>query len=205
MSQEGLLKKISGLFFVKRRPHTHVPLEWRKPPTAKEYEDLLEWEGLVSIANWKNDDLNQYPLLKQDLADLEQHLLPAFWEFNQKAKHYQNRYYLYQWVFMLGAFVTTLLGALTTYAYTLDSTTSLLPNAFGILTAIISAITAFFNALSTQNSPQTRWAKSRRLAEELRMAYFKYLAHLDPYTGEDRVQKLRQNVLQIRRKETENG
>lgn len=206
-----MANRYENLFFNKRRPKRNVPIDWVPPA---DYEQELEWEGFISIKHWKEseqDDIEDYPLLKQDIADLEQHLMPVFWEFNQKAKHYQNRYYRYQWVFMWGAFLTTMLGALTTFAYSQDELASniggvdFVTTVLGIMTALVSALTAYYNYRSNQGSPQARWAKSRRLAEELRMNYYRYLGHLEPYNSKDRVQQLRRQVLEIRRKELQDA
>jgi hypothetical protein len=72
------------------------------------------------------------------------------------------------------------------------------------MTAIVGAVTAFITALSNRGEPLKRWGKTRRLAEELRMNYFNYLSHLPPYDKPDRVQKLREMVINIRVKEQEN-
>lgn len=197
-------RKMNNLFFIKRRPSFHIPAEWEPPKSRAEYEQLEEYEGFIVKSAWQHDDLDKFPTVKQDLADLEEHLLPTFWEFNQKARHYQNRFYFYQWVFMLGAFLTTLLGALTTYAYTFTEDSRAATITFGVLTAAVSAVTAYFNVLSDQGSPQKRWANTRRLSEELRMMYYRYLAHLPPFDKEDRLDQMRRLVLQVRRKENEN-
>lgn len=203
MSQ--LFRETRNLFFIRRLPKPHVSQEWQRPRTQEAFQDLLEYEGFISMRHWKANDLTQMATLKQDLEDLEEHLVPAFFEFNQKALHYQNRYILYQWVFMFGAFITTLLGALTTYAYTLSDDGGMAANVFGIMTAIVSGTSAYFNFVSDQGSPQRRWAKARRLAEELRMNYYRYLAHLEPFDKDDRVQQMRRMVIDIRRKEFQNG
>jgi hypothetical protein len=102
---------------------------------------------------------------------------------------------------MGGALLTTLLGALTTYAYTLQADGGMFANVAGLMTAVVSGITAYFNYVSDQGSPQKRWAKTRRLTEELRTNYYRYLAHLQPYHEADRVQQMRRMVIQVRRKE----
>jgi hypothetical protein len=195
---------VRNLFFFKRMPKPHVPSKWKRPSAEADYEMQKDWEGFVSPLFWKKDDLTKYPTLKQDLEDLDEHLLPAFWEFNQKAKHYQNRFYLYQWIFMGGALLTTFLGALTTYTYTLDNARDF-PEIAGIMTALVSGVTAYFNYVSDQGSPQKRWAKTRRLTEELRTNYYRYLAHLQPYHETDRVQQMRKMVITVRRKEVSDG
>jgi hypothetical protein len=203
-------------------------------------QQILDKDGFVSSALWQQHDINQHPVIAQDLRDLEQHLVPTFYEFSQKASYFQNRYYLYQWVFIWGAFLTTLFGTLTTYVYSPSFTAQATPEVqatpslaqpdaetaqaaplesqavarlgepntlsqlFGYLTALVGAVTAFFTALSNRGEPQKRWAKNRRLTEELRMQYFKYLAHLPPFDKPDRVQRLRELVVDSRIKEQEN-
>ncbi len=202
----GYFSNMKNIFVFKRRPSLHKPLEYEKPTDLETYHQQLDWEGFVSPLQWKDDDLDAFPTIRQDIADLEEHLLPAFFEFNQKALHYQNRFYLYQWVFMTGAFMTTFSGALTTYFYTLDnSAQDMLTSLMGFTTAAISGLTAAVTVLNDQNSPQRRWAKSRRLAEELRMTYFRYLAHLPPFDRIDRNQQLRSHVVGVRRKEHKDG
>lgn len=231
------------LFFFRRRPVLRgISMDWTTPD-GDDFQKMLEDDGFVSNAVWEQHDIQQHPIIAQDLRDLEQHLLPTFYEFSQKAKYFQNRYYLYQWVFIWGAFLTTLFGTLTTYVYNpflaLQSTPAAAITAnvtpapgqpgenavqadldtlftaqsgggntwsriFGYVTALLGAVTAFFTALSNRGEPQKRWAKNRRLTEELRMQYFKYLAHLPPFDKTDRVQRLRELVVDSRIKEQEN-
>jgi hypothetical protein len=193
---------IRDMFFIRRRPvFRGIGIEAVMPAdTTPEYQAMLENEGFVSNAFWKEDDLNKYPIIAQDLRDLQQHLIPSYFEFNQKSRYYQNRYYLYQWVFVVGAFVTTLFGTLAATSPTPEVAKSL-----KYLTAAVGAVTAYYTTLSNRGEPQKRWGKTRRLAEELRMNYFKYLSHLPPFDQADRVQKLREMVIDIRVKEQENG
>jgi Protein of unknown function (DUF4231) len=193
-----------NLFFRKRRPKLSVDRDYKRPASTKDYETALDNDGFIAKTYWRENDLNMFPTIDQDLKDLEEHLMPAFWEFNQKALHHQNRFYLYQWIMMFGAFGTTFLGALTTYAFAKDGDGSTWTVLFGILTGVLAAILTVFNVLSEQNAPQKRWAKARRLTEELRTNYYRYLAHLAPYNGADRIQQMRRFVVAIRRKENEN-
>lgn len=201
-------KRYQDLFFFRRRPRRNIPIEWERPAEDADYERLLDQEGFVSQTVWKEiygDDFASHPVIAQDLNDLDQHLLPTFFMLNQKAKYYQNVYYYYQWVFVWGAFLTTLLGTLA--AFTADpsvaSFESYLSRFLSILTAIVGATTAYFTALSNRGRPNERWAKTRTLAEELRTEYFKYLAHLSPYDKPDRVQVMRANIVEVRVKEQE--
>jgi len=204
----SLFSNLRHLFFVKRIPSLHIP-EDHEPVTDTNnpaYQQELEWQGFISHESLSPAEREQVPTLKQDLGDLEEHLMPAFWEFNQKAKHHQNRYYLYQWLFMGGAFVSTLSGTLTTYSYVVSGEENNLVAIFlGILTMLASFVTTLFTYMSQANNPQKRWAKARRLTEELRMNYFLYLSHIKPYDGDDRLFQMRRFVIDIRRKENDNG
>lgn len=246
-----------------------VPSEWQRPEETV-YQQELEWQGFISPANWKNDDLSKYPVIKQDLEALEKYLLPVFWQFNQKSKHFQNRHFLYQRVFIIGSFITAVLALFTTYfdgvgnpivfvgrgsgleisqeatAVPSDLGTGEAPavtpveqaevmsesgqigintrsddvivrvrmfgsefdavsmrQLFGLLTTIVGAVTSYFTLVSQQGEPRQRWGKYRRLAEELRMIYFKFLSHLEPYNQPNRVNKLRISVQEVREKALE--
>ncbi|PJF40827.1 MAG: DUF4231 domain-containing protein [Chloroflexi bacterium] len=202
-----------NLFFFKSRPKWSVPIDWEKPENIEDYERELYYEGFITERYWNEDNLADYPIVKQDLADLEEHLMPIFWEYNQKARYYQNGFYKFQWIFMFGAFITTIFAVLTNFAIGLDADTQLLGfidkndavRAFGIGTAVVSAITSYYTLLSNHGEPRKRWANYRRLAEELRMNYFRFLARLEPFDTPDRVDMLRKRVIEIRRKEHDNG
>jgi hypothetical protein len=198
------------LFFFRRRPHLRgIPMDWERPADEAAYQKLINEEGFVSNEFWKHDDIKQHRIVAQDLADLEEYLLPSFFEFSQKSKYFQNQFYLYQWVFIWGAFLTTVLGALASIFYVANPSPGdvevSIQQMFSYLTALVGAVTAFITALSNRGEPLKRWGKTRRLAEELRMNYFNYLSHLPPYDKPDRVQKLRESVINIRVKEQENG
>jgi hypothetical protein len=76
---------------------------------------------------------------------------------------------------------------------------------FGLLTTIVGAVTSYFTLVSQQGEPRQRWGKYRRLTEELRMTYFRFLSHLEPYHQANRVNKLRVSVQEIREKAQENN
>ena len=200
---------ISDLFFFKRAPRLRgVPIDWDRPADEAAYQKMVSDEGFVSAQFWSDEDIAAHPIVKQDLEDLDQYLLQSFFEFSQKSKYYQNQFYLYQWIFIWGAFLTTVLGTLASITYVASSSQANAPQTWqqflSYMTAIVGAVTAFITALSNRGEPLKRWGKTRRLAEELRMNYFNYLSHLPPYDKPDRVQKLREMVINIRVKEQEN-
>jgi hypothetical protein len=218
----------NDLFIVRRRPKIlGVPKEWDPPTDEAEFQKMLQYDDFLSTADMSPEEAAKHPVIVQDMNDLRQYLLPTFYEMSQKSKHYQNLYYLYQWVFIIGAFLTTLFGTLATYnvesagASAAVSETSgsgsvvedaaasgigsgndnTLSRAYSIVTALVGFATAFFTALSNRKEPQKRWGNTRRLAEEMRMHYFKFLSHQQPYEGGDRLAKLRENIVKIKEQE----
>lgn len=207
------LSRFRDLFFVRRFPKFlgGIPEEWEMPEDDDEYQRLIHDEGFVSLAYPDYGDLTAHPTIYQDIKDLNQHLLPTFFMLGQKARHYQNQFYVYQWVFIVGAFLTTLFGTLALYRYgqadaAAAAQSSGDPFAIGLsyLTAIVGASTAFTTTLSNRGEPRKRWSKVRRLTEETRACYFRYLAHLPPYDTAERVQRLREMVVDMQIKEQEN-
>lgn len=207
-------------FLFRRRPRLRgISPDWQPPSDEDEYQRLLEYEGFVSKRDLEDRAANQLPVILADLKDLDTHLLPTFFEMSQKSKYYQNQYYLYQYIFYFGAFLTIILGAITLFgSYNLTNLTATGSDitrtqeafsnnpflAFAYLAAITAVITAFFTALSNRGEPFRRWWRWRRLAEDLRSHYFLYLSHLPPYDYPDRVQRLRETVVDIRMNEREN-
>ena len=211
---KNLRSTYKSSFFIKRRPKWNIDREWARPD-QESYQQELHWQGFITPEYWAEDDLEAYPLITQDLADLEEYLLPVFWEFNQKSKYYQNAFYKYQWIFMFGAFFTTILAVLTGYYgglpegnanfFLITAEREFWVNLFGLLTTIISAVTTYYTVLSNQGEPRKRWASYRRLAEELRMTYFMYISRVEPYNRANRIDVLRRRVLELRGQEKENG
>lgn len=196
------LQNIRNIFIFRRRPKILFPKEWERPE-EDEYWQQMYYEGFISAKHWPQDQLESFPLIIQDVRDLDEHLMPVFWRYNQLARYYQNRFYLYQWVFMFGTFLTTIFAVLTSYIGTSSTDVGLLLR-FSIATTIISAITSYFTLLQNQSDPRKRWANYRRLTEELRMLYFKFLARLEPFDKPDRVNRMRERVMEIREREREN-
>lgn len=196
----------SKLFFLRRRPRRNIDREWT-PPSPEQYEkDMLD-EGFIT------EKLLQRPLsdeLKVDLRELNQHLLPHFWRMNQRAKFYQNRYYQYQWAFILSAFFTTAFAAVNVFVYAqgwngkFDMGIGRLrwTELLGLATAIISGVAAAVSFLDANETPQKRWFKARAQAEALRSTYFLFLARQTPFdrlNAGDRVQIMRTKVLEVLR------
>ncbi|MBI1281713.1 MAG: DUF4231 domain-containing protein [Anaerolineaceae bacterium] len=213
-------KWYDDLFFNRRRPHLRaLPMEWEKPEDDDAYQKLIHDDDFISPKYFEDGDLRQHPMIMRDAEDLAEYLLPTYFEYSQKSKYYQDRFYFYQWIFVFGAFLTTVAGSIATLLYippglspaaaqlaerSQDLNNVNWQQVFSIITAAIGAVTAFFTAVSNRGEPQKRWGKTRRLAEELRMHYFTYLSHLPPYDTPERLKIMRRNVVDIRVKEQQN-
>jgi hypothetical protein len=194
----------SKFFFVRRKPKNKVKREWERPPD-KEYVKLLMAEGFITeeLVGGKLPDE-----LSADVRELDQHLLPHFWRVDQLARYYQNRYYQYQWAFILAAFLTTALAAINVFLHTQgDRDIGTLSGVLGFLTAIVSGVAATVSFLDANQTPQKRWYKARAQAEGLRSLYFLFLARQRPFDSEsarDRVHRMRQKVIDVLRSEGSN-
>ena len=194
----------SKFFFIRRMPGLRIPREWERPP-ENEYQRLVLQEGFVTSDMLKNSGSEE---LSEDVRELEQHLLPHFWRVNQQAKYYQNRYYQYQWAFILAAFFTTAFAAVNVYFYAQKWDTRTLlgdvrpTEVLGLLTALISGIAAAVSFLDANQTPQKRWFKARAQAESLRSLYFLFLARARPFdvpASGERVHRIRQKVIDVLR------
>jgi hypothetical protein len=194
----------SKFFFIRRVPGLRIPREWERPP-ENEYQRQVLQEGFVTSDMLKNSGSEE---LSEDVRELEQHLLPHFWRVNQQAKYYQNRYYQYQWAFILAAFFTTAFAAVNVYFYAQKWNTKTLlgdvrpTEVLGLLTALISGIAAAVSFLDANQTPQKRWFKARAQAESLRSLYFLFLARAMPFdtpTSGERVHRMRQKVIDVLR------
>jgi hypothetical protein len=191
-------------FFIRRMPARRLPREWEQP-SEDDYKKLLLQEGFISDTLLEKSMSSE---LSADVRELEQHLLPYFWRMNQQARFFQNRYYQYQWAFILSAFFTTAFAAVNVFFYTQgwNSKMALIgirpTEILGLLTAIISGIAAAVSFLDANQTPQKRWFKARAQAEGLRSLYFLFLARAKPFdsaNSRERVQRMRQKVIDVLR------
>jgi hypothetical protein len=192
------------LFIFRRRPHVHIPREF-PPMSDEEYERKLIGEGFISTS-MISDEVSEE--MRVDLRELEQHLMPHFWRLDQQARFFQNKFYQYQWAFILAAFFTTTLAAISVLIFALNKESAEVLGLFkwtevlGLCTAIMSGIAASVSFLDANQTPQQRWFRARTQAESLRSLYFIYLARQAPFDTPDtreRVQRLRRKVLDVLR------
>lgn len=181
-------------FFLRRRPNRSVPRIWHRPSEA-EYQKMLKEEGLISKDMIETEGTKA---LRDDLAELEEHLLPQLWRLNQEALFYQNHYYLYQWTFIITTFLTTALAAISVYAYGSKVDTEFhLTTVLGVVTAIVSALAAGVSYLGANERPQQKWFNARTKTENLRSLYFLFLARQTPFAIENMGERVRQLQLKV--------
>jgi ABC-type multidrug transport system fused ATPase/permease subunit len=204
------------LFDERRRPHL-----WK---TKNPQGQKVEWDdqktiqdGFLTEAFIKKENITVSASVVEDLKYLGEVLLPSFFAADHQARHYQDVYYRFQYWLIIGALITSLIGAFTVTSvastapptspagvtpdlggtvaaataqlFTVDQ--SIWPKVFGFLVAIAGAITAAINGLDKRINAQQRWYSWRRTAEELRQQYYFYLAHLPPYHTKRRRKVLR--------------
>jgi hypothetical protein len=197
----------SKFFFIRRVPRWSVPRDWERPPDDVYQKQLLQ-EGFVTESLLTRPFSDE---LKVDIRELDQHLMPHFWRVNQRAKSFQNRFYQFQWAFILSAFLTTALASVSVFlhveGWTETDTGTFIGSirwteVLGFFTAIISGIAAGASFLDANQTPQKRWYKARAQAEALRSLYFLFLARQKPFDSpneRDRVQRMRQKVIEVLR------
>lgn len=212
-------------------PKGLAPKLWVKPTDPEEYDTMLDNEGFVVPSKWTESDLTRFPDIMADLAVLEKYLMPTFWIFNQKAFYYQTRYFYYQRIFLANALITTFISVVNSFVFAVGTTFNqrffmylfyLFPGlptdiirttdpaavvnvVLGVLTTIVSSRATYYTLLSNYGEPRQRWAHYRRLTEEVRMTYFKFLAHLGSFAQQGRVKNLRQAILTLKQQEQEDG
>jgi hypothetical protein len=116
-----------------------------------------------------------------------------------QAKFQQNRYRQYQIAYMLLATAATIAGSLL--AISLRDTPQSAPF-WGLVETLIALGATFLSALSTREPPLPLWIENRRIAEQLRREYFRFLMDLEPYDaleGYDRRSTLSMRAARINR------
>ena len=189
------------LFFIKRRPRLFgMPRHWEPPDLAPDagrtaYYRQLSDEGFISPLYLQERNFQASVALQSDLNELDEHLLPDFMRKNQEARHFQNLYYLYQWVFIVGALMTTVIAAGGVLIY--DSNVEMpLPGIKWLtfpppFTAALSGLVTTISILNASQKPQEQWFKARTQAETLRSLYFQFLGHQGTFAVKDNVERIR--------------
>jgi len=116
--------------------------------------------------------------IREDIDHLDRELLHLFRERDYQASYHQNRYRLYQVLYILLAAAASMVGA--GMALALNSAPHIIP-ALAILEVLIAAGTTYLATVGSRPPPLATWLENRRRAEYLRREYFRYLSNLSPY------------------------
>lgn len=191
---------LSNLFFIRRRPMLQGSLQdWQKPDDDAAYQELIRSHNFLTTRDiqdyiqTKAPDLTlaNFSTLVDDLELLNgETYLHHYFQYDVAAAHYQNNFYLYNWIFVFGAFMTALLAYLS-----VGSSNSII----WLATGIIGFITTVYTFKNNREVPQREWYVNRRRAETLRSHYYQYLAQVPPYHGsnENREVRLLQTLVQV--------
>lgn len=138
------------------------------------------------------EEQNNYPDFASDFTTLQNVLLPTFREVDNEALRSQN---LYRWIYIIlilgGALVTIV--AILQIAFLNYSWIAFIGTAIATMLAVATGFLQSFKY-------QERYFNARLGAERLRSEYFLFLSYSGLYANDqDRVQKLEQRIIEIRR------
>jgi hypothetical protein len=153
-------------------------------------------ENLIKRENIAPDVAEE---IRADLKYLDKELLRLFRQRDFNASLHQNRYRLYQILYITLAALAGMFGALQ--ALTVNSNPALVPW-FAFIETVIALFVTFLATISGREPPLALFMNNRRAAEQLRREFFRYLTHLPPYsdlTGFQRRVKLSQRAADISR------
>lgn len=149
--------------------------KFRFAPPRDDFQ-LVDRTQLDSMLNHVDAESKQR--LNADLDVLNLELLPLFRERDYLAKYHQNRYRLYQIIYMLLAAAATLVGSLLALAL---NTSPQLVSFLSFVETLIALLTYLIINLSGREPALPAWLDNRRRAESLRREYFRYVMNLAPY------------------------
>jgi hypothetical protein len=168
-----------------------------EPPEPDINAPLINPEELQAL-------LAAYPNEKGEIeADIEymsHELLRLFRQRDHEAKLQQNRYRLYQIMYLVLAATAATFGA--AQALALAGNPDTVP-IWSLLETIVALLVVFLASLSGREAPLPLWLVNRRRAEQLRREYFRYLMHIPPY--DEPVVYKRQTVLSERAADINRG
>jgi hypothetical protein len=136
------------------------------------------------------DVAEQYPVLADDIDQLNRVVAPDFTAYDRKAIREQNRYRRQQVLIVCGSALLTALGGVQ----------ALLPDHRwpGLLLIIAGVVLASSSRWAKERASLNAYLDARVRAERLRALHFRYLARVGPYAAPDRVTALRRAVLAVK-------
>jgi hypothetical protein len=138
-----------------------------------------------------SSEKNRYPALLADFETLDMELMPEFRELDNEALAAQNADRLMYVILIFGGpFVSIIVIAQLALR---------LPVWVDAIATIMVILLVGYTRLSQGFNYRGRYLNARLAAEQLRREYFLFLGHIGTYANEqERVQRLRQRVLEIR-------
>ncbi len=137
--------------------------------------------------------------IRDDINHMDHELLRLFRERDYEAAYHQNRYRMFQLLYIMLATLATLIGAFL--ALMLNANPNMVP-ILGFAETLVALSTTYLATVSGREPPLPLWMENRRKAEFLRREYFRYLMDLEPYTeleGFEREQRLSLRAARINR------
>src|SRR3954452_9180989 len=110
----------------------------------------------------------QYPMLADDLHELQEIVMPLYWECDSEANLEQNRYRRQQVLLVIGGLVTSVFGAVQAAA-----SGQVWP---GLVVSAAAAASSAFASIGRQSGALDAYLEHRLRAERLRSLYFSVLA-----------------------------
>lgn len=147
-----------------------------------------------------NADASTQQQIRQDMAFLDNDLMPLFISRDHEAKKQQTRYLRYQIGYIVLAAAATMVGGLQ--ALTLTSTPTFMP-IWAFIETLIALFVSYLASISGREPPMPLWMANRRRAEQLRREYFRYLMNTTPYDELDPI--TRQLTLSMRAADINRG
>jgi len=171
-------------------PNTQGPPEFRKgwaawlkelprlkfePPKPDISAPLIKPEELRALLK---DYAAEEAEIEADMEYMNHELLRLFRQRDHEAKLQQNRYRLYQILYLVLAATAATFGA--AQALALAGNPDSVP-LWSLLETIVALLVVFLASMSGREAPLPLWLINRRRAEHLRREYFRYLMHIPPY------------------------
>jgi hypothetical protein len=153
---------------------------------------LINPQALDELLKKSNADPENVTRIKEDIGFLDHELLRLFRERDYNAKYQQNRYRMYQLMYMVLAAVATVIGSII--ALELRSNPGSVPW-WAFAETCVALVTTYLASVSGREPPLSLWLENRRRAEALRREYFRFLMNLEPYEGLEAYERRRQLAL----------
>lgn len=154
------------------------------PPEPDPNYQLIDSQKLREVLSGFDEEIVKK--IEADIQFMDYELLRLFRERDHEAKLQQNRYRLFQIIFIGLAAVATMIGAIQ--ALMLNNNPGVVP-IFSFLETVVALLATFLATISGREAPLPIWLANRRRAEQLRREHFRFLVNLPPYDGQDGFQR----------------